>query len=111
MRRIAPEEAIGALCVPLGIAGRSKNRRLNPLVVRDSAKQIVQRQRLTLGVFRKGFPCHAANHIALAGKAFLPGVFVGERRQDLGCNSILLIFGQGADFFQRLLFSRVDMLQ
>src|ERR1022692_4791740 len=68
-----------------------------------ASKQIVQRKRLALLVLRKGFPCHATDHIAFPGKAILPGVFVGERRQDLGCNRILLILRQGDDFFQGLL--------
>src|SRR5579864_9278950 len=67
------------------------------------SKQIVQRQRLALLVFLEGFPRHAADHIALLDEAALPGFFVGQRRQNLRCNRILLFRREGGDLFERFL--------
>ena len=69
-------------------------------------KQIVQRTSLAPFLFVERFPCHAAHRIAIHGKALLPGVFVGQRRQNLRSYRILLIVRQGSDLFQRLLQQR-----
>ncbi len=63
-----------------------------------ASKQIVQQNRLAPLVFLKSFAGHAADHIAFLGKALLPVVFVGERRQNLRCNRILFIRRQGARY-------------
>ena len=65
------------------------------------SRQMVQRQRLAPVIFLKGFPCHSTQHIALASKARLPGVLVGEGGEDLGRDRILLILGERNYFFQR----------
>jgi len=104
-------------CAPAG-PGRDEMRAWRPAVRRlagrkqapenagwsgTASEQIVQGLRLTPLVFRQGFSRHAADRVAFRGEALLPGVLVGERRQDLGCNRILLIVRQRDDFLQRFL--------
>ncbi len=68
-----------------------------------ASKQVDQPQRLAPVVFLKRFARHAADYVALRGKAPFPCIFVGQGCQDLGCNRILLVRRRGDDLFQRLL--------
>ena len=80
------------------MADQKTNARTGEWCVTQS-KQIVQWQRVAPLVFLQ----RPSDRVALVGKALLPGVFIGERRQNLGRNRVLLIGRQGDDFFQRLL--------
>jgi sulfur carrier protein len=55
--------------------------------LRAGAEQSIQQQRLASLVLFKGFSGHTPDHIAFLGKTLLPGIFVGQRGEDLGRES------------------------
>ena len=69
-------------------------------------EEVVEGQGFAELILLDGFARHAAEHVVLFEEVLLPGVFVGERGEDLGGDRILIVRGQGTDFFQRLLEQR-----